>query len=107
MTFEETMAKSVALDRLLAGEGEKMPKVVDGSLAGSLREAMAAVKKAAADVQSAMAAELASMRSDIEANGQLAVKKIRQERAETNDVFAELLGNEVVNADDGKAEEGK
>jgi hypothetical protein len=78
----------------------EMPKVVDGSLAGSLREAMAGVKKAAADVQALIAAELAGMESDIRANGAAAVKKVRTERQETNAVFTDLLGNEVINAAD-------
>jgi hypothetical protein len=107
MTFEETMAKSVALDRLLSGESENMPKVVDGSLAGSLRDAMAAVKKAAADVQTKMATELAGMESDIRTNGDAAVKKIRDERLETNALFAEVLGNEVVNPVNPDQEETK
>jgi hypothetical protein len=56
---------------------------------------MEGVRKTAADVQAQMAAELQGMADDIKANGTLAIKKVRDERAETNAAFADLLGNEM------------
>lgn len=94
MTFDETIAKSMRLDAVLAGEETRMPEIGGKSLAGGLREMMQSVKKAAADVQASLEAELQGMAEDIRLNGQLAVKKIRDERAETNAAFTDILGNE-------------
>lgn len=72
-----------------------MPEVGGKSLTGGLRALMEGVRKTAADVQAQMATELQGMADDIKANGQLAIKKVRDERAETNAAFADLLGNEM------------
>ena len=95
MTFEETIAKSVELDRFLSGKEGPMPEVGGKSLTGGLRSMMEGVRKTAADVQAQLAAELQGMSEDIRANGALAIKKVRDERAETNAAFSDLLGNEM------------
>lgn len=96
MTFAETIAKSQKLDRTLARPiGDRMPEVGGKSLTGGLRAMMDEVRKTAADVQAQLSSELQGMADDIKANGQLAIKKVRDERAETNQAFSDLLGNEL------------
>lgn len=81
-----------------------MPEVGGRSLAGGLRTMMDDVRRAAAETQQRIAAELQGMADDIRQNGAIAVKKISDERAETNQAFSDLLGNEMAGtgAHDGK-----
>lgn len=72
-----------------------MPEVGGKSLAGGLRTMMDEVRRAASEAQAQIASELQGMADDIKQNGAIAVKKIRDERAETNQAFSDLLGNEM------------
>lgn len=96
MNFDETIAKSRELDRVLQqGIKENMP-ITDGEPILSISDLVADIKAAKNEFRIGIQKELQGMANDIRANGQLAVHKVRQERKSVRDEMTGLLGNEIV-----------
>lgn len=97
MTFDETIAKSVELDRVLekAVENLKMP-ITDGEPLLSISDLVADIKAAKNEMRNGINVQLKGMAADIRANGQIAVRKIAEERKAVRDEMTGLLGNEIV-----------
>jgi hypothetical protein len=71
-----------------------MPEIGAKQSVGTLRDAMAEVKSAAAAVASEIKAQADKMREDISGSGALVVKKMQTEHDEIMSIFGEFLGNE-------------
>jgi hypothetical protein len=97
VTFEETIARSIDLDRHLkkSVENLKMP-ITDGEPILSLSDLIADIKAAKNALRVGIHRELAGMAADIRANGAVAVQKVRDERRAVRDELTGLLGNEIV-----------
>jgi hypothetical protein len=95
VTFEETIAKSGELDRFLEKTRELMP-ITDGQPIFSISDIVAEIKSIKNDIGVKVRAELAGMRDDLKANGDLLVGKVRTERTAAREEFTAMLGNEIV-----------
>lgn len=107
MTFDETIAKSVELDRVLekAVENLKMP-ITDGEPLLSMKDLLADIRAAKNEFRTGIQKELAGMAADVRANGALAIDKVRVERKAVRDEFTELLGNEIADTSDDTKSDG-
>lgn len=96
MSFEETIEKSKALDRLLRFDDNTQPEHSRMPLPSfNLDATLAKIATTMSKVQTKLEAELEGLAQDIEANGEASVQKVRAHRKATNDAFGTILGNEM------------
>jgi uncharacterized protein (DUF3084 family) len=97
VTFADTIAKSLKLERALARPlGTPTMPITDGEPLLSMKDLVADIRAAKNEFRTALQAELSGMAADIRANAAAAVGKVRQERKAVRDEFTELLGNEII-----------